>query len=442
MIPRYTRPDMAKIWSDDNRFRCMLEVEILAAEAMSLMGIVPKNAVAEVRKKAVINPERINEIEQTVKHDVIAFLTQVVESVGPSARFLHLGMTSSDVLDTALAVQLQQSSNLLIEGVKKLCIALKELSKKYEKTPMMGRTHGVHAEPTTFGLKAASWYCEMQRVQSLLEQAKESISYGKISGAVGTFAHLNPKVEEYVCKKLGIKCEPVSTQIVPRDRHAVYLSHIALAGASLERIAVEIRHLQRTEVQEAEEPFTKGQKGSSAMPHKRNPIISENICGLARLLRGYAVTSMENIALWHERDISHSSTERIMLPDASLILDFMLARMNYLITGLQVYPENMMVNLQKSQDVIFSGTLLLSLVDKGLTREQSYAMMQEAAFNSRDKKISFESSVLEHKEISKYLSKNEIQKAFNINSHFSNVPFIFKRVFSGKIKDKRGKRNQ
>ncbi|MHB9155161.1 MAG: adenylosuccinate lyase, partial [Endomicrobiales bacterium] len=279
MIPRYTRPDMAKIWSDENRFQVMLEVEILAAEAMSGLGLVPKKAVQDVRKKAVIDIGRINEIELTVKHDVIAFLTQVAESVGPSARFLHMGLTSSDVLDTSLSVQLRSSCTLLIQGVERVLAALKGLALKYEFTPMMGRTHGVHAEPVTFGFKMASWYSEMERAKGLLEQAREAVSYGKISGAVGTFAHLDPEVEAHVCRKLGLKPEPVSTQIVPRDRHARYLAHLAIVAGSLERFAVEIRHLQRTEVQEAEEPFTRGQKGSSAMPHKRNPILSENITG-------------------------------------------------------------------------------------------------------------------------------------------------------------------
>ncbi len=429
MIPRYTRQEMSQVWSEENRFKQMLEVEILAAEAMSKMGAVPKSAVAKIRKKAKINIERINEIELTVKHDVIAFLTQVVESVGPEARFLHLGMTSSDVLDTALSVQMKQSCELLSAGMSRLLIPIKALAKKYEFTPMMGRTHGVHAEPITFGLKAASWYSEIKRAKEMLEKAGETVSYGKISGAVGTFAHLSPKVELYVCKKLGLKPEPVSTQIVPRDRHASFAASLAIAGSSLERIAVEIRHLQRTEVQEAEEPFTKGQKGSSAMPHKRNPIMSENICGLARLLRGYAVTAMEDVALWHERDISHSSAERVLLPDASIALDFMIERMNRILTGLVVYPENMKKNLEKTQDVIFSGALLLALVDKGLSREKAYELIQRAAFAARNLGTSLQSAVAADKEITNYLSEGEIRKTFDLNSHFKNVPFIFRRVF-------------
>ncbi len=428
MIPRYTKPEMAHIWSDENRLATMLEVEILAAEAMSKQGIVPAKAVAEIRKKARIDPERIAEIELTVKHDVIAFLTQVVETVGPSARFLHLGMTSSDVLDTALSVQLSQSCDLLIKHIAELSATVKKLALKYKNTPMMGRTHGVHAEPITFGFKAASWYSETLRMLELMKETKRVVSYGKISGAVGTFAHLSPKVEEFVCRKLGLRPEPVSTQIVPRDRHARYLNSCAVIGASLERFAVEVRHLQRTEVQEAEEPFTKGQKGSSAMPHKRNPILSENICGLARLLRGYAVTGMENVALWHERDISHSSAERVILPDASIALHFMLARMNHMLSGLQVYPLNMKANLARSQDTVFSGTLLLSLVDKGLSREAAYALMQKAAFYARDNRVSFEGAVLNDPDIRKYLPENEIRKACDITAHFTNIPYIFKRV--------------
>jgi len=429
MIPRYTRKEMAQVWSDENRFRQMLEVEILAAEAMAAAGIVPKAAVKTIRKKAKINISRINEIELTVKHDVIAFLTQVVETVGPQARFLHLGMTSSDVLDTALSVQMKQTCELLLSGIDGLLVSIEILAQKYKFTPMMGRTHGVHAEPITFGLKAASWYSEMKRARRLIELARENVSYGKISGAVGTFAHLSPKVEAYVCRELGLKPEPISTQIIPRDRHADFMARLAIVGSSLERIAVEIRHLQRTEVQEAEEPFTRGQKGSSAMPHKRNPIMSENICGLSRLLRGYAVTAMENVALWHERDISHSSAERVILPDASIALDFMIERMNRILSGLQVYPLNMLKNLEKTQDVIFSGTLLLALVDKGLSREKAYELMQRAAFGAKENNISLERAVSLDKDITEYLTGKEIARSFDLKSHFKNISFIFKRVF-------------
>lgn len=429
MILRYTKPEMGKIWSDENRFQKMLEVEIFAAEAMAKLGTVPKSAVEKVKQKAKINIDRINEIELTVKHDVIAFLTGIVESVGPEARFLHLGMTSSDVLDTALGAQMREACLLLIKETKNLCDITEKLAKKYKYTPTMGRSHGVHAEPTTFGLKVAGWYSELKRSKERLEYALETVSYGKISGAVGTFAHLDPKVEQYVCKKMNLKPEPVSTQIVPRDRHSIYFSAIAHTASALERIAIEIRHLQRTEVAEAEEPFTKGQKGSSAMPHKRNPIISENICGLARLLRGYSMTAMENIALWHERDISHSSTERIMMPDASILLHYMLIRMQGMLANLNVYPENMQINLDKTKDVIFSGTLLLSLVDKGLTRENAYSLMQKLAFEAREKKISLESVSLVNDEMKKYLSPKEIKRDCDLKSHFKSVDFIFERVF-------------
>jgi len=429
MIPRYTMPEMAEIWSNENRFRKMLDVEIFAAEAMSELGAVPKDAVEIVKRKAKINIERINEIELTVKHDVISFLTAVTETIGPEGRFLHLGMTSSDVLDTATGAQLKQATNLLIKETKKLSVIICELANKYKMTPVMGRTHGVHAEPMTFGLKAASWYCEILRSLDRLNFALETVSYGKISGAVGTLAHLDPRVEEYVCQKMGLKAEPVSTQIVPRDRHSIYFSTLSHLGSALERIATEIRHLQRTEVLEVEEPFTKGQKGSSAMPHKRNPIISENICGLARLLRGYAVTAMENIALWHERDISHSSTERIMLPDASMILHYMLIRMQILLSGLNVYPENMQTNLDKTKDVIFSGTLLLSLVNKGISREKAYSIVQSVAFEARDSKISIEEACLRNRDIKSYLTIEEIKRDCDVNSQFKNVDYIFKRVF-------------
>jgi adenylosuccinate lyase len=420
---------MAAVWSDENRFQKMLEVEIFAAEAMANIGLAPKKAVETIKKKAKINVKRINEIEAVVKHDVIAFLSAVAETTGPEGRFLHLGMTSSDVLDTATGAQLRQSVLLIIQETKKLAAELARLAKKYKMTPIMGRTHGVHAEPTTFGLKIAGFYGEIKRNIAKLERTLETVSYGKISGAVGTMAHLSPSIEKYVCQKMGLKPEPVSTQIIPRDRHSDYFSTIAHLGAALERIAVEIRHLQRTEVAEAEEPFTKGQKGSSAMPHKRNPIISENICGLARLLRGYAQTAMENIALWHERDISHSSTERIMLPDASLAIHYMLVRMRGLIAGLNVYPQNMRANLDKTKDIIFSGAILLSLVDKGLMREDAYAIAQSAAFDARENKISMEQACLKNADIKKYLTAAEIKRDCDLKFQYKNVDYIFNRVF-------------
>jgi adenylosuccinate lyase len=423
---------MAQIWSDENRFQKMLEIEILAAEAMVPLKKVPGSAVKEIKKKARIDILRIAEIEKTVKHDVISFLSQVAETVGPSARFLHLGMTSSDVLDTAFAVQMMEACDHQHKGVVALLGTLKGLAIKYKDTPTMGRTHGVHAEPTTFGYKALGWYSEMQRAKVLIEQTKKWIAFGKISGAVGTYAHLSPKVEAYVCKKLGLQVEPVSTQIIPRDRHAAMLCRWAIIGASVERIAVEIRHLQRTEVLEAEEPFTEGQKGSSAMPHKRNPIMSENVCGLARLLRGYAIVGMENVALWHERDISHSAAERVAFPDSCIALDFMLTRMNYVLSGLRVYPDNMMQNLSRSQDTVFSGSLLLALVDKGLTREEAYAMVQKTAFTARESKKPLESVVLANAEIRRYLTAAELKANFDLKSQYKNLGEIFRRVLKSR----------
>lgn len=426
MIARYAKPEMSAIWSDENRFQKMLEIEIFAAEAMSKLGAVPKKSLENIKAKAKININRINEIEMTVKHDVIAFLTAVSESIGSDGRFLHLGMTSSDILDTATGAQLKEAAELLIKETKKLLWITESLAKKYKNTAMIGRTHGVHGEPITFGLKVLSWHSEIKRTIERLEFARDNIAFGKISGAVGTMAHLDPFVEKYVCQKMKLKQEPISTQIIPRDRHSFYISTLAHLGACLERIATEIRHLQRTEVCEAEEPFTKGQKGSSAMPHKRNPIISENICGLARLLRGYAATAMENIALWHERDISHSSTERIILPDASIAAHFILIRMQYLLSGLKVYPQNMQNNLDKTKDIVFSGSLLLSLVDKGLSREEGYALMQTAAFYAKENQISLEESCLKS-EISKYLTEAEIKENCNLKSQFKNIDFLFRR---------------
>ncbi|MDR0890572.1 MAG: adenylosuccinate lyase [Endomicrobium sp.] len=430
MITRYTNPKMANIWDEKNRYKQMLLVEILAAEAMAELKIIPMNSLKTIKKNAKININRIKEIENIVKHDVIAFLSAVVETIGEDGRFLHLGMTSSDILDTATAVQLRQSTKLLISEMKKLSVILSNLAVKYKMTPIIGRTHGMHAEPMTFGLKVASWYCDILRALDRLKLTYKTISYGKISGAVGTIAHLNPEVEIYVCRKLHLKVEPVSTQVIPRDRHSIYISTLAHIGTSLERIATEVRHLQRTEVAEIEEPFIKGQKGSSAMPHKRNPIIAENICGLARLLRGYTITAMENISLWHERDISHSSNERVILPDASIILHYMIVRIQNLLLGLTVNTDNMQLNLNKTKDIIFSGTILLTLVQKGISREFAYQIVQSATFYARDMKISFENACLQSKDIKKYLTVQEIQYACDIKSQFKNINYIFKRVFN------------
>jgi adenylosuccinate lyase len=423
-------PEMEIIWSDKTKFKKMLEIEIYAAEAMSKLGIIPKKTIEEIKKKAKINMDRINKLDITIKHDVISFLTAVTETIGHDGRFLHLGMTSSDVLDTTIGIQLKQSVKLLITETKKIATILSKLAKKYKMIPIIGRTHGIHAEPITFGLKIASWYCEVIRSLDRLNFTLDTISYGKIAGAVGTMAHLNPYIEKYVCQKMGLKPEPISTQIIPRDRHSIYFSIVAHVGTSLERIAIEIRHLQRTEIAEVEEPFTDGQKGSSAMPHKRNPIISESICGLARVLRGYAITAMENITLWHERDISHSSAERILLPDASIILHYILVKMRNLLIGLNVYPENMQNNLNKTKDLIFSGTLLFSLIVKGMSRESAYTMIQKAAFNAKNAKISLKESCLKNSEIKKYLTVNEIENNCNVENQFKNIDFIFKRIFN------------
>lgn len=430
MIPRYSRSDMAQIWTDENRFKKMLEVEILACEALSKQGKVPASALRIIKKRAKINLKGILEIEKTVKHDVIAFLTQVERVIGPAARHLHLGMTSSDVLDTALSVQLVESTSLLQKELDSLMQTVAHLSRRYKNTLMMGRTHGVHAEPITFGLKMAGWYAELKRDQERLKQAKEAISYGKISGAVGTYAHIDPSVEKYVCKKLRLNVEPVSTQIVPRDRHAQYLSILALVASSLERFALEIRHLQRTEVLEAEEPFTKEQLGSSAMPHKRNPVACENICGLARLMRSYAQAALENVALWHERDISHSSVERIILPDATIALDFMIHRMNEVLKDLSVYPEKMLENMKKTIYLICSQKLMLELMkhqDK-LSRERAYKIVQKMAQQAWTRNEDFKSLVLNNAKIKSCLSLSTIHDCFDLKYFVRHVNAIFKRV--------------
>ena len=428
MIGRYTRPEMAHLWTDQYRFEKMLEVELLASEALVKEKLVPASALAKIRKLAKIDVERIREIEKEVKHDVIAFVTQVAEGVGPEARFLHMGLTSSDVLDTALAVQMVEAADVLLNDLAALRKTVAALAHKHRDTLMMGRSHGIHAEPITFGLKVAGWYTELGRAQDRLKQAREIARVGKLSGAVGTFAHLGPHVEAYVCKKLGLSCEPVATQVIPRDRHAEYLCHLAVVAAGLERIATEIRHLQRTEVLEAEEPFTKGQKGSSAMPHKRNPIASENICGLARLIRGYAQSSLESVALWHERDISHSSVERVVLPDATILLDYMLVRLTGVLENLQVYPENMKRNMAFTSEIIASQNILLCLVEKGFRREDAYRLVQEHAMKAWLEKISFRRLVELDPEITRLLNAKELDRCFDLECHTQHVKTLFKRA--------------
>ncbi len=428
MISRYTRPEMGNIWEDQNKYSIWLEIEILACEAQSELGLIPSEDVRTIREKAQFDVEKILEIEKTTKHDVIAFLTNVAEYVGPSSRFIHMGMTSSDVLDTCLAVQMKQSGELLLASLKRLKDVLASKAKEYKYAVCVGRTHGIHAEPTTFGLKCALWYEESKRNIVRLEQAIKHAATGKISGAVGTFEHLSPYVEEYVCKKLDLSFAPVSTQVVQRDRHAEFLSVIAIIGSSLEKIATEIRHLQRSEVLEAEEYFSKGQKGSSAMPHKRNPIVSERICGLARLLRGNAMAAMENNALWHERDISHSSVERVICPDSTITLDYMLELSINLIDNLLVYPETMKQNIEKTYGLVFSQTILLEFVRRGLTREESYALVQRSAMKTWQEKTSLLLNLCEDEEVTTIISEQELKEIFGKGTTLlKSVDIIFER---------------
>jgi len=438
MIERYSRKEMAKIWEPENKFKIWLDIELAACEAFHKLGLVPKKSLDNIKKKANFDIKRIDEIELTVKHDVIAFLTSVGEFIGEDSRFLHYGMTSSDVLDTSLAVQLKQAGELILKGIDAVLDALKEKALQYKHTPTIGRSHGIHAEPTTFGLKMALFYEAMKRNRLRFERALENISYGKISGAVGNFANINPFVENYVCEKLGLKPEPVSTQIIQRDRHAEYFLALSLIATTIEQIAVEIRHLQRTEVREVEEFFSKGQKGSSAMPHKRNPIISENLTGLARLVRGYAISSLENIPLWHERDISHSSVERVIGPDATILIDFMLFRATNLIKNLIVYPENMLKNLNATKGLIFSQRLLLMLTESGIKREKAYEIVQRNAMKSWEEGQDFKKLIKNDKDVKKYLKPGEIESAFDIEYYLKNVDFIFDRVFGKTLKTKKG----
>lgn len=435
MIPRYTRTEMAKIWEPENKYKIWLEIEIKACEAFNKLGIVPDYALKKIKEKAKFDIKRIDEIEKKVKHDVIAFLTCVGEYIGEESRYLHFGMTSSDVLDTAFALQLKQAGNLLLEDITQLMAVLKDKAFEYKNTPIIGRSHGVHAEPTTFGLKMANFYEEMKRNRERLVNAIENISYGQISGAVGNFANINPFVEEYVCSALGLKPEPISTQIIQRDRHAQFFSTLAIIASTIEQLATEIRHLQRTEVREAEEYFTEGQKGSSAMPHKRNPIISENLTGLARIVRSYVMPALENIALWHERDISHSSVERIIGPDATIALDYMLYRATELVKNLIVYPENMQKNLDITGGLIYSQRLLLMLADSGISREEAYELVQKNAMKAWKENLNFKELIKNDKKIKKYLTDEDIERAFDISYYTKNVDYIFSRVFNNETPD-------
>ena len=429
MIPRYTLPEMASIWEPENKFKIWLKVEVLACEALAKRGEIPKTALKDIQEKSDFRVERIDEIEREVKHDVIAFLTCVAEYVGNSARYMHLGMTSSDVLDTALAVQLKQASTLILKELKAFQGALKTQALRHKMTPTMGRSHGIHAEPLTYGLKVANWYEEVGRNIERVKRARQNISYGQISGAVGTFACIHPEVEEYVCSKLGLKPAPVSTQIIQRDRHAEFFTTLAIVAGTIDKIATEIRHLQRTEVLEVEEFFSSGQKGSSAMPHKRNPVVSEQMCGLARIVRSNAFAALENMPLWHERDISHSSVERVIGPDSTILIHYMLRKMTSMIERLIVYPENMMCNLKKTEGLIFSQSVLLALVDKGIAREEAYKLVQKNAMQSWTKGKDFLTLLKKDKKIGALLKKNEIEKIFNLKAQFKNVDIIFKRIF-------------
>ncbi|MBC8418308.1 MAG: adenylosuccinate lyase [Desulfobacteraceae bacterium] len=429
MIKRYTRPEMGRIWDDENRYAKWLDVEIAACEAMSEEGIIPANSLKEIKERAGFSVERILEIEEETKHDVIAFLTSVAEYVGPESRYIHLGLTSSDILDTSFALLLKEAMDLIIQDVQGFMKTLKGRAVEHKNTVMIGRSHGIHAEPITFGLKLAVWYSEMERNLRRLEEARDIISYGKLSGAVGTFANVSPRVEALACEKLGLKPAEISTQIIQRDRHAQYFTALAILAGTLEKIAVEIRHLQRTEVLEAEEPFKKGQKGSSAMPHKKNPIGSENISGLARLVRSNSLAAMENMALWHERDISHSSVERIIAPDSTILIDFMLHRLGRIVKGLVVHPDNMLENLNKTKGLIFSQQALIKLAEKGLERQKAYVMVQRNAMRVWESGQDFKGLIMGDKEIAGYLNKAEIEEIFDLNYHLKHVDEIFERVF-------------
>jgi adenylosuccinate lyase len=431
MIPRYTHPEMGRIWTDQRRYETWLAVELAAADVMADAGLIPPDAARDLRAKASFDIPRIEEIEATTHHDVIAFTTAVAEHVGPSARWLHFGLTSSDVVDTALAIQMREACDLIIADLEKLAGAVRLRAEEHRRTPMIGRTHGVHAEPMTFGLKLALWYAELQRDLARVRRVREIVRVGKISGAVGTFAHLPPSIEAAVCARLGLEPAPVSSQVIQRDRHADLISTLAICGASLEKFALEVRGLQKTEIGEIEEPFAKGQKGSSAMPHKRNPIGCEQITGLARLLRGNAVAALENVALWHERDISHSSVERVILPDSFIALDHMLRRFTRIVSGLVVHADRMRENLGRSHGVVFSGQVLLDLAAHGVSREQAYTWVQRNAHRAYDERRDFKQLLLDDADVMRVLSREEIDRAFDLDVQLRHVDAIFDRVFGG-----------
>src|SRR5215472_17402393 len=421
MISRYTLPEMGAIWSEENKFQKWLDVEIAVCEVHAEMGVIPREAFEKIRRTAAFSVARISEIEKTTRHDVIAFTTALAENVGPEARFIHYGLTSSDVVDTANALLLVNASTLIIEDLHRLGQVLKRRAHEFKHTPMIGRTHGVHAEPITFGLVLALYYAENERNVQRMRGVRDQIAYGKISGAVGTFAHLDPEVEERVCRKLALKAEPISTQVVQRDRYAEYLSVLAIIASSMEKIALEVRHLQRTEVREAEEPFAAGQKGSSAMPHKRNPVTAEQICGLARVVRSNAQAAFENNALWHERDISHSSVERVILPDSTILVDYMLSKSEWLIAGLRVNPARMQKNLDLTKGLVFSGQLLLDLTAAGMLREEAYRIVQAHAMRAWEQDGDFRAAIERDAEIAKYLTRQQISESFYISRQLANV---------------------
>lgn len=428
MIPRYALPRMTSVWEPQNRYATWLRVELLASEAWAELGVVPREALAVIQERAGFDIDRIQEIEREVRHDVIAFVSAVAERVGPEARYLHFGLTSYDVVDTALALQLQQAADILLEDLEALRLVIADLAQRHKRTIMVGRTHGIHAEPVTFGLKLLLWYSEVERNIDRLRRAKETVAYGKLSGAVGTFAHLPLSVEAYVCTRLGLKPAPISSQILSRDRHAEFMLTLALIGTSLDKFATEIRHLQRTEVREVEEPFVEGQKGSSAMPHKRNPVVCEQVSGLARLLRSYAQASLENVPLWHERDISHSSVERVVLPDATILLDYLLVRFREVMEGLRVYPDQMRYNLELTGGLVFSEAVLLALIGKGLSREEAYRMVQRHAMKAWESHEPFKPLLLADPEICRHLSPVEVENCFDLDYHLRHLDDIFARV--------------
>ncbi|MGX1984047.1 adenylosuccinate lyase [Thermolongibacillus altinsuensis] len=428
MIERYTRPEMGAIWTEENRFKAWLEVEILACEAWAELGVIPKEDVEKIRKNASFDIQRIKEIEEETRHDVVAFTRAVSETLGEERKWIHYGLTSTDVVDTALSYLLKQANEILLRDIENFIQVLKEKALEHKYTVMMGRTHGVHAEPTTFGLKMALWYAEMQRNLERFKQAAETVRVGKISGAVGTYANIDPFVEKYVCEKLGLEPAPISTQTLQRDRHAHYMATLALIATSIEKFAVEIRGLQKSETREVEEFFAKGQKGSSAMPHKRNPIGSENMTGMARVIRGYMLTAYENVPLWHERDISHSSAERIILPDATIALNYMLNRFTNIVKNLTVFPENMKRNMDRTLGLIYSQRVLLALIDTGMTREEAYDLVQPKAMEAWEKQVPFRSLIEADEIITSRLSKEQIDDCFDYNYHLKHVDTIFKRL--------------